>query len=98
MPHPAAGSVRGSLNQILSIILLLLIVDRYDDAQNLLSKYSYAPANEKDLRVVLTDDHPFDINQYLLPFAIVVGICFVIMLVIVVYKCIQVFMENFNLS
>ncbi len=28
----------------------------------------------------LTENAPFDINAYLLPFAIVVGICFIIML------------------
>ena len=72
-------------------------IDRYDDAQTLLKKYSYEPADEKNLRVVLTDDHPFDINQYLLPFAIVVGICFVIMLVIVIYKCIQVFIFTYRI-
>ena len=33
-----------------------------------------------------TDDEPFDINSYLLPFAIVVGICFLIMLGIVIFK------------
>merc|ERR1719334_1248170 len=58
-----------------------------DDAQVLLAKYTYP--KRPDLRIVVTDDHPFDINQYLLPFAIVVGICFVIMLVIVIYKCVQ---------
>ena len=42
-----------------------------------------------NIRIILTDDEPFDINAYLLPFAIVVGICFVIMLGIVIYKCIQ---------
>ena len=67
--------------------------NRYDDAQVLLEHYSYEPAGHPELRIVITDDHPFDINQYLLPFAIVVGICFVIMLVIVVYKCIQVIMN-----
>jgi len=58
-----------------------------DDAQVLMHKYVYP--KRPDLRIVVTDDHPFDINAYLLPFAIVVGICFVIMLVIVVYKCVQ---------
>jgi len=58
-----------------------------DDAQVLLAKYT--AAKRPDLRIVVTDDHPFDINAYLLPFAIVVGICFVIMLVIVIYKCVQ---------
>ena len=28
----------------------------------------------------ITENAPFDINAYLLPFAIVVGICFIIML------------------
>ena len=40
--------------------------------------------------VKLTDDTPFDINNYLLPFAIVVGICFIIMLAIMIFKCVQV--------
>ena len=56
-------------------------------SQVLLAKYT--AAKRPDLRIVVTDDHPFDINAYLLPFAIVVGICFVIMLVIVIYKCVQ---------
>jgi hypothetical protein len=55
----------------------------------LLNQYSYKPAGKPNLRILITEEHSFDINQYLLPFAIVVGICFVIMLVIVVYKCIQ---------
>jgi len=58
-----------------------------DDAQVLLAKYTYP--KRPDLRIVVTDDHPFDINAYLLPFAIVVGICFVIVLIIVIYKCVQ---------
>jgi hypothetical protein len=36
--------------------------------------------------VIIIDDEPFDINSYLLPFAIVVGICFLIMLGIVIFK------------
>jgi len=39
--------------------------------------------------VRLTDNQPFDINAYLLPFAIVVGICFIIMLGIMIFKCVQ---------
>ena len=62
----------------------------YDNAMTLLNQYSYKPAGKPNLRILITEEHSFDINQYLLPFAIVVGICFVIMLVIVVYKCIQV--------
>ena len=39
--------------------------------------------------VRITDNQPFDINAYLLPFAIVVGICFIIMLGIMIFKCVQ---------
>lgn len=39
--------------------------------------------------VRITENPPFDINSYLLPFAVVVGICFLIMFGIMVFKCIQ---------
>lgn len=39
--------------------------------------------------VKITENPPFDINSYLLPFAVVVGICFLIMFGIMVFKCIQ---------
>ncbi|CAG0915552.1 unnamed protein product [Notodromas monacha] len=39
--------------------------------------------------VYLTDELPFDLNKYLLPFAIVVGVCFFILLVFMVYKCVR---------
>jgi len=42
-----------------------------------------------DFVVRITENAPFDINAYLLPFAIVVGICFIIMLGIMVFKCVQ---------
>ena len=42
-----------------------------------------------EVYLLISDDEPFDINAYLLPFAIVVGICFLVMLFIVVYKCCQ---------
>jgi len=59
----------------------------FQDSAELTRSYSWAV--NPNVRVVLTDDEPFDINTYLLPFAIVVGICFLIMLGIVVFKCIQ---------
>ena len=39
--------------------------------------------------VRITDNAPSDINVYLFTFAIVVGICFIIMLAIMVFMCIQ---------
>jgi len=57
------------------------------DAKLLLERFSY-PMNP-EVYLLISDDEPFDINAYLLPFAIVVGICFLVMLCIVVYKCCQ---------
>jgi len=59
----------------------------YSSGQEILEKYTYEI--NPDVYLLLTRDDPFDINAYLLPFAIVVGICFLIMLGIVLYKCIQ---------
>ncbi len=59
----------------------------FQSARELLQHYTWE-ANPH-VRVIIIDDEPFDINAYLLPFAIVVGICFVVMLGIVIYKCIQ---------
>ena len=59
----------------------------YQSGKDILKHFTYIKNNK--LRIILTDDEPFDINAYLLPFAIVVGICFLIMLAIVIFKCIQ---------
>lgn len=56
------------------------------DGEKILSHFSYP---NLEFVVRLTENAPFDINAYLLPFAIVVGICFVIMLGIMVFKCVQ---------
>ena len=56
-------------------------------AKQLLAHFTFS--KNPNIRLILTDEEPFDINAYLLPFAIVVGICFLIMLGIVVVKCIQ---------
>ena len=58
------------------------------DARKILDRYTYTAGN-KEFVVRLTENAPFDINAYLLPFAIVVGICFLIMLAIMIFKCIQ---------
>ena len=56
------------------------------DAEKIIKQYSYP---NLDFVLKLTENAPFDINTYLLPFAIVVGICFIIMLGIMVFKCVQ---------
>ena len=60
----------------------------YTDATRLIRDYTYYTGGQEFV-VRLTDNAPFDINAYLLPFAIVVGICFLIMLAIMIFKCIQ---------
>jgi E3 ubiquitin-protein ligase RNF13 len=59
----------------------------FQSGRELLAHYNYYV--NPHVWVVITDDDPFDINTYLLPFAIVVGVCFVIMLGIVIFKCLQ---------
>lgn len=59
----------------------------YTSGRDILQHFTYDVKPE--VRIIVTDDEPFDINAYLLPFAIVVGICFIIMLGIVIFKCIQ---------
>jgi len=60
----------------------------YTDAARLLKDYTYYTGGQEYV-IRITDNPPFDINAYLLPFAIVVGICFLIMLAIMIFKCIQ---------
>merc|ERR1719220_1183729 len=60
----------------------------YSDAVRLMDQYTFQ-SGHGNFVVRLTDNQPFDINAYLLPFAIVVGICFIIMLGIMIFKCVQ---------
>ena len=60
----------------------------FTDGMKLMKHYTYEEGKGAFV-VRLTDNQPFDINAYLLPFAIVVGICFIIMLGIMVFKCVQ---------
>lgn len=60
----------------------------YSDGYKILEHFTFK-AGHSEYVVRITDNAPFDINAYLLPFAIVVGICFIIMLGIMVFKCIQ---------
>eukprot|EP00088_Acartia_fossae_P058842 TRINITY_DN6930_c0_g1_i2.p1 TRINITY_DN6930_c0_g1~~TRINITY_DN6930_c0_g1_i2.p1 ORF type:complete len:548 (-),score=152.69 TRINITY_DN6930_c0_g1_i2:542-2185(-) len=56
------------------------------DGEKILGMFSYPTLK---FYVRITENPPFDINSYLLPFAVVVGICFLIMFGIMVFKCIQ---------
>lgn len=56
-----------------------------DDGRKLRSDYTYA----KGYTVIINPDSSFNLNTYLLPFAIVIGFCFVIMLLFMVVKCIK---------
>jgi len=60
----------------------------FTDGIKLMKHYTYEEGKGTFV-VRLTDNQPFDINAYLLPFAIVVGICFIIMLGIMIFKCVQ---------
>ena len=60
----------------------------HSDAVRLMAQYTFETGHGSYV-VRLTNNAPFDINSYLLPFAIVVGICFLIMLAIMIFKCIQ---------
>jgi len=60
----------------------------HTDGSKMMDHYTYETGRGAFV-VRLTDNQPFDINAYLLPFAIVVGICFIIMLGIMIFKCVQ---------
>lgn len=60
----------------------------FSDAEKILNHYTFEKGNGEYV-IRITENAPFDINSYLLPFAIVVGICFLIMLGIMIFKCIQ---------
>lgn len=60
----------------------------HTDGEKLRQHYTYSKEPWKYV-IKMTDNTPFDINAYLLPFAIVVGICFLVMLGIMVFKCVQ---------
>jgi len=60
----------------------------HTDGAKMMAHYTYEKGRGAFV-VRLTDNQPFDINAYLLPFAIVVGICFIIMLGIMIFKCVQ---------
>jgi len=40
-------------------------------------------------KILITDELPFNINNYLLPFAIIVAICFFVMLIFMVNSCLK---------
>jgi len=56
-----------------------------DDGLIMLSRYQY----ERGFKILITDELPFNINNYLLPFAIIVAICFFVMLIFMIVKCVK---------
>jgi len=56
-----------------------------DDGLTLLAQYHF----DKGYKLLLTDDLPLNINNYLIPFEVVVGVCFLTMLLFIVVKCIK---------
>jgi len=56
-----------------------------DDGLIILSRYQY----ERGFKILITDELPFNINNYLLPFAIIVAICFLVMLIFMIVKCVK---------
>ena len=57
------------------------------DANLLMKNYIYP--DHPQYAILITSQDPFDINTYLLPFVVVVGILFLIILILVVFKWIQ---------
>ncbi|KAK7069112.1 E3 ubiquitin-protein ligase rnf13 [Halocaridina rubra] len=57
----------------------------YDDALMILENFQY----DKGFILDLTDDMPFNLQNYLVPFAITIGICFIVMLTFMIVKCVR---------
>lgn len=56
-----------------------------DDGLMIKDHYQY----DMGYKLIITNELPFNINSYLLPFAIVVSICFGVMLIFMIVKCIK---------
>lgn len=56
-----------------------------DDAYMIIDNFLY----DKGYLLEITDDLPFSIQNYLVPFAITMGICFVVMLTFMIVKCVR---------
>lgn len=56
-----------------------------DDAIMIIENFLY----DKKFILDITDDMPFNLQNYLVPFAITIGICFVVMLAFVIVKCVR---------
>ena len=63
-----------------------------DDGLIILSRYQY----ERGFKILITDELPFNINNYLLPFAIIVAICFLVMLIFMVNSRLRLFLASFD--
>jgi len=56
-----------------------------DDAMMIMQNFLY----NTGYKLVITDDLPFNLQNYLLPFAITIGICFLVMLTFMIVKCVR---------
>lgn len=56
-----------------------------DDAIMIVEEFLY----NTGYKLVITDDLPFNLQNYLLPFAITIGICFLVMLTFMIVKCVR---------
>lgn len=56
-----------------------------DDAFMIIENFLY----DKGYILEITDDLPFNLQNYLVPFAITIGICFIVMLTFMVVKCVR---------
>ncbi|XP_037803495.1 E3 ubiquitin-protein ligase RNF13-like [Penaeus monodon] len=56
-----------------------------DDAIMIIENYLY----NRGYTLEITDDLPFNLQNYLVPFAITIGICFIVMLTFMIVKCVR---------
>ncbi|KAG0728421.1 E3 ubiquitin-protein ligase RNF13 [Chionoecetes opilio] len=60
-----------------------------DDGYTILKHFTYKAGTPIRYVLELTDDLPFNLANYLVPFAITIGICFIVMLSFMIVKCVR---------
>nr|XP_053641579.1 E3 ubiquitin-protein ligase RNF13-like isoform X1 [Cherax quadricarinatus] len=76
------GSDNQSLSEKVSIPSVFI---GQEDAFMIIENFLY----DKGYILEITDDLPFNLQNYLVPFAITIGICFIVMLTFMVVKCVR---------
>lgn len=61
-----------------------------EDGITLRSQYLY----DKGFYILLLPDLPFNLNAYLLPFAIVIGVCLLLMIAFLVFQVVKCFRDR----